>query len=207
MVSERFKEAYWKFRNREIVSMREMGIFLGHSAYYHKCIYKFSEEYEKSPEYQEDLKKHMDENPYMRGSITDKKCFKEKSRGRRGEKGITDAFKEVYWRYENYEISPQEAFLASGYSKNWFHKVSLDYEASPYYEAELLQHPSVMDKPHRTRAVPEGFREDMGVLTDAQLCEKYRICQAGVNRMRLKTDKKNVWKFIQLPQRKKNTDA
>jgi len=203
MVSEKFKEAYWKFRNREITSLREFGVYLGHSNYYHKCIYKFSEEYEKSPEYKEDLAEHLKENPYMRGEITDKTCFNEKSRGRKGIKGITEKFKETYWRYENYEISPSEAYEITGYSKNWFHKTSMEYEATPQYEEELKAHPSVLSKPSRSRPVPDGFKIDMKTMTDRQLADKYGICITGIKRLKKKTDRKEVWKEIKSMKQKK----
>lgn len=196
MVDAKFIEAYWKFRNREISSLREFGVYLGHCSYYHKCIYKFSEEYENSPEYKKDLEEHLKKNPYMRGAITDKSCFNEKSRGRKGEKGITESFKEVYWKYENYEISPKEAYKLLGYSKNWFHKIAIDYETSPYYEEDLKNHQSVISKPSRTMAVPVEFREDMNKMTNEELAEKYKICQLSVDRLKKKTDRKAVWKAI-----------
>ena len=196
MVDNKFIEAYWKFRNREISSLREFGTYLGHCSYYHKCIYKFSEEYEGSPEYEKALKEQLKKNPNLRGTITDKSCFKEKSRGRKGIKGVTEQFKEVYWRYENYEISPKEACELTGYSKNWFHKTAVDYEKTVDYEKDLKKHKSVLKKPSRTMVVPEGFREDSTVLTDEELSKKYHICLLNVGRLKMKMDKKAVWKAI-----------
>lgn len=196
MVSTKFIEAYWKFRNREITSLREFGTYLGHCSYYHKCIYKFSEEYESRPEYEEELKRQLKKNPYLRGTITDRSCFNEKSRGRKGEKGITDAFKKVYWRYENYEISPKEACELTGYSKNWFHKVAVDYEKSPYYEKDLRKNKSVIDKPSRTMAVPPEFKADVNTMTNEELAAKYGICELSVERLKKKMDKKAVWAAI-----------
>ncbi len=196
MLDNKFIDAYWKFRRREITSMREFGIYLGHCEYYHKCIYAYSKEYEASDEYKIELEKQLKKNPYLRGTISDRACFNEKSRGRKGEKGITDKFKEVYWDYENYKISPIEAYELTGYSKNWFHKVSLDYEKSPYYKDDIKKHPEVMKKPERTQAVPIDFKKDAMTMTDEELSVKYNYHICKVQRLRLKTNRKAVWDAI-----------
>ena len=104
-----------------------VGIALGKCDYFHRGIYARAEKYEASDEYREELEKQIAANPFLRGAITNGECFNEPTRGRKTEKGITEEFKKAYWAYESYLVSPDMACEMVGYSKNWFHKISLRY--------------------------------------------------------------------------------
>lgn len=189
----KFIEVYWKYRRREIASIREFGIALGKCDYFHRGIYARAEKYEASDEYREELEKQIAANPFLRGAITNGECFNEPTRGRKTEKGITEEFKKAYWAYESYLISPDMACEMVGYSKNWFHKISLRYERSTDYAKDLAAH-NIQDRPSRTNALPKDFKDNMN-LTDKELAAKYKIPTCVIPRMRIKSSR-SVWDAI-----------
>jgi len=196
MFDEKFIEAYWLFRTRKISSLREMGKYLGHSEYYHKSIYSKAKKYEESKEYQTELKKRLKEDKNIRGAISTKECFNEKSRGRKREKGITDEFKKAYWDYENYLITPQQAYTRIGYSKNWFYKIAKLYEESEEFKQDIKAQKGIQKKPCRVQIIPKGFADDSKTMTVKELSKKYNLIEIQVKRLILKLDKKNIWKCI-----------
>ena len=81
MFDEKFINAYWLFRTREISSLREMGKYLGHSEYYHKSIYSKAKKYEASKEYQAKLKEYKKTHKNLRGAISTKVQRQKKNKG------------------------------------------------------------------------------------------------------------------------------
>lgn len=196
MVDNEFINAYWLFRTRKIRSLRELGKVLGHGNYYHKSIYIKAKKYESSNEYKVALKQYSKLHKNLRGEISTKEYLCEETKGRIGEKGITPEFVKVYWEYENYYISPSEAYQKTGYSKNWFHNIALKYENSSEFYKDIKKQKNIKIKPARTRTVPEGFREDSEIMSIEELAKKYEINKIQIERLILKLDKSNVFKAI-----------
>lgn len=194
MIDKKFIEAYWLFRTRKIESLREMGKYLGHSEYYHKSIYSKAKKYETSEEYKKELEKYKGQK--LRGTISDKKFLNEKSRGKKLVKGITPEFIKVYWEYENYEISPTEAYEKIGYSKNWFYKIAKEYEKSQEFKKDIKMQKNISEKPCRIQVIPDGFKEDAKTMSTKELSKKYDLLEIQCKRLILKLDKKNIWKCI-----------
>ena len=185
MVDKKFVEAYWLFQTDKLNSFREMGKYMGHSEYYHKGIYA---------KYKEDKKKYK--NIKLRGTISDKKCFEKKSRGRTRKKGISEEFKQAYWDYENYRISVIEAYTRINYSKNWFYNIAKSYEKTDEYNNDIKNQKNISLKPCRVLVLPEGYKKDSETMSTKELSKKYNLNEIQCKRLLLKFDKKNIWKCI-----------
>ena len=145
----------------------------------------------------------------MRGTVGDHAWSKnEETRGRKLKKGYTDKFITVYWNYENFFVTPPAAYAASGYCKNWFHKVAALYEKSDQYIADLhkQEENSISLKPARNMALPSYFSDLVSLIesgkTLEESCHELKVDAMDeilYKRLKLKYDsKKNIYTAIKL---------
>ncbi len=68
-----------------------------------------------------------------------------------GRKGavLTNAFKEAYWAFQAFVVSPEEAYEHAGVSKPTFYSLCRDYENTEEYKEILLQKTELLEYPKR----------------------------------------------------------